>query len=301
LQDNKLSYDSITKVAAIKVKMAAPISGIKEPGHQTMQFTINRARGELKQIVSALETIQRTPYEHRVKSMTIDRAQSGFAKTDRLLIVTLTLEVMLVAKTENKVGDILANSKLRDAVRLPQGRDYALINERNIFIGAEENIVKNLLPPEKIKKQEVIFLPPEKGPERAKIDIEVWKHVRMSQTTPDRDEVHFRNIAYESPEFVVVANKKGYDTYRVMTEDKKHEFCNFKVLRVDLHQIYLQVRDQVHVMQFRQSLFEALQTPATERQLFWAGVKADARWGEEEKSKAKNPFVGKFPPRGKGK
>jgi len=116
----------------------------------------------------------------------------------------------------------------------------------------------------------------------------VTKYLKMTTTVPDKNEVYFINHGSQSEEVKLTAQKKGYDTFRVLDENGKYEFCNFKVLRVDLHEIYVQVKDEVFVMQFRQSLYEATQTPIKDKQLFWVGVKIDTAWGTEEKKKQVN-------------
>lgn len=79
LIDSGLSVDETTPQNVVKVKPAAPIPGVTAVGHQILPFTV-RVNGELSALVTALEAMQKTPYEHRVKSLTVDRSEAAGGK-----------------------------------------------------------------------------------------------------------------------------------------------------------------------------------------------------------------------------
>ncbi len=74
-----LKLTGITPSQVIKMKPVAPVAGIKDVGHQMMTFTLN-ARGDMADLVKFMELLQTTPYEHRIKSLNIDRADSAGGK-----------------------------------------------------------------------------------------------------------------------------------------------------------------------------------------------------------------------------
>jgi hypothetical protein len=288
LSDSNLTLESLNHTKEQDVKLPVPIPNVKKTGHQFMGFMV-QAKGELSQLITALEMMQRTPYEHRFKSLIVQRNKPGFGQTsDNSLSITMNIEVLMVAGTQNRAGMTpTIDGRAIASLQMPVSREYANMKTRNIFIGAEDLIVKK----KKAGPDEVIVKWVEEDPPPISIarpGFDVTKYLKMTTTVPDKNEVYFINHGSQSEEVKLTAQKKGYDTFRVLDENGKYEFCNFKVLRVDLHEIYVQVKDEVFVMQFRQSLYEATQTPIKDKQLFWVGVKIDTAWGTEEKKKQVN-------------
>ncbi len=89
-----------------EVRPPAKMPGVKTVGHKTMTFLVN-ARGELPQIIDALEMIKYAPYEHRIKSVSIDRVSTSTAQdASKQLKMTMILETLIVAKALAKPGMI---------------------------------------------------------------------------------------------------------------------------------------------------------------------------------------------------
>src|SRR5262249_3815188 len=89
----------LTHSAAVEMKPATVTAGVKKVGHQLITFTA-KAKGELESLVRALEIIQETPFEHRVKNLSVSRVDSNGSR----LNITMIVEARLVAKSEGQPG-----------------------------------------------------------------------------------------------------------------------------------------------------------------------------------------------------
>ena len=104
LDKSGLAVEEMSHSQPQKIKPVSAIPNIKEVGHQVMTFTV-RARGDLKQLVKAMDLMQKTPYEHRIRNLTIDRVEISQKKdASNKLMIQMIIETLLVAKTENKPG-----------------------------------------------------------------------------------------------------------------------------------------------------------------------------------------------------
>ncbi len=284
LNKSGLAVDELSHSTAQKLKPLTAVPNVKEVGHQVMTFTV-RAKGELAQLVKALDQLQKTPYEHRIRSLTVDRADMSAAKKDASpkLSIQIIIETLLVAKTENKPGlppgfspaplaiDLLITSRLGYAPidfgmigavlqlkqtlpQLPADRDYADIARKNIFVGAIP------IPPKVIVKIKENEPPPpvpvvEAGPEPPEDNIPSF--VYLTQTIPSEQTAYLRNRIYRTPEMKLVAKaQSGYDTFRITDDTGDYVYFRAKVLKVELRQVFLQIKNQVYSVQIGQSLAE---------------------------------------------
>ena len=98
-----LHHEEVTPAQnALKMKPVSNIPGIKEVGHQMLSFQV-KARGTLGALAAALNEFQQTPYEHRIKSLNVDRADISKDDNPRLTI-NMIIETLLVSKAESKPG-----------------------------------------------------------------------------------------------------------------------------------------------------------------------------------------------------
>jgi hypothetical protein len=224
-----------------KMKVVTPIQGVTTVGHQILTFTV-RASGELPALITALERMQKTPYEHRIKSLTIDRAEpANSKKQSNKLNIQLNIEVLLVAGTKNTTSTTLDPTLVQPG---PENRQYAEISKRNIFVGA--------LPPDPVKTKpgNTDYDPTENTPQ----------YVYLTHTSPDEQIAYLRNRVSDRPEIKVMAKPgSGYDTFVIRDEGReddkrRHEFFRAKVLKVEQRRIFIQIKDEVFTVQIGRPL-----------------------------------------------
>jgi hypothetical protein len=244
LAKSGLSVDKMTTNPVQKVKVVTPIPNVKEVGHQIITFTV-RVRGELGQLVKAMEKMQKTPYEHRIRNLTIDRTDMA-AKKDgsNKLTVGMIIETLVVAKSEPKTSLPPGIDPKSLLAPTPPDRNYALIAERNIFVGATPYT-------------------PDMDPRPTE---DTPRYIYLAQTEPKHQTAYLRNRIYRTGEMKVIANKPGWDEFQVTDEFGNYVFFRAKVLKVEQRQVFFQVgrsrdadfpRNSVFAVQIGESLAEA--------------------------------------------
>jgi hypothetical protein len=244
LAKSGLSVDKMSKTSDQKVKVVKPIPNVKEVGHQIITFTV-RVHGELGQLVNAMEKMQKTPYEHRIRNLTIERIEQASKKdAGNKLTVGMIIETLVVAKSEPKTSlppDIDPKSLLAPT---PPDRNYALIAERNIFVGATP-------------------FTPDTDPRPTE---DTPRYIYLAQTEPKHQTAYLRNRIYRTGEMKVIANKPGWDEFQVTDEFGNYVFFRAKVLKVEQRQMFFQVgrsrdadfpRNSVFAVQIGEALAEA--------------------------------------------
>jgi hypothetical protein len=259
----------LTHSAPAEMKPAVVTAGVKKVGHQLITFTV-KAKGELESLVRALEILQETPYEHRVKSMTISRADNNGSK----LNITMLIETLLVAKSEGhphippgidskylildgiagRIGSVPlgwgllgSTAMIKMAMPQPHGRNnYEQMRDKNIFVDPTKRVSKD--PSEREKKE---------APEE-----DVPKYIRLVTTDPTNQTAYLRNFVYKTREQKLIAkSNSGYEFFRVTDEDGDYEYFKGKALRVGPREVYFQVKDEVYRIHIGQSLRDALDAP----------------------------------------
>jgi hypothetical protein len=221
LPGSGLKVEVLDKTSIQKVKVVTPIPNVKEVGHQIISFTV-RVRGELDQLVKAMEKMQKTPYEHRIRNLTIDRVDAT-AKKDgsNRLTVGMIIETLLVAKSDNKASQPPGFDSKSLLAPTPPDRNYALIAEKNIFVGATP------------------YRAPEENDQRPPEDTP--RYVYLTQTVPEQQTAYLRNRIYPTAEMKVIANKPGWDEFQITDEFGNYVFFRAKVLKVEQRQIFFQI------------------------------------------------------------
>lgn len=287
-----------TAATATRVKPTGSIPSIKEVNHQVMTFTVT-ARGELSDLVKLMELLQATPYEHRIRTLGVDRADqaTGNAASKKLMIM-IVLEVLLVGKNENRPGvptGVNTESMLIDLVAARSGlapiglavvgnrvsvsqatrslnRRYADVAKRNIFVGA--------VPIEKtgpiVGKKKTTPEPQSPG--------NIPRYIRLVHTIPTQQEAYLLNLFYRNEELKLSANPKtGYQVRRISDDNGDYVFCFMKVLKVDSGVVYFQVKDDVFSIQLGQTLDDAISDdPYTTEELEAMGIVPDPNFAKQK-------------------
>jgi hypothetical protein len=294
-----LTLGTIVPAALAKVKPAANMPEIKDVGHQVMTFTLT-ARGDLAQVVKLMETLQTTPYEHRVRSVNLDRADMATAKSaGKKLVVNMVIETLLVAGNPNRPGhppgvntkcliyDHVASRSgiaptgwglignmvaIRLSTPMPD-RNYSRIADKNIFVGA--------IPIEQYPKQQprkvVKAAPEQKSPGN------IPAYIKLVQTVPTHQEAYLINLFYRNEEMKLSSNPKtGYQVRRVSDDYGTYIYLFLKVLRVDSGVVFFQVYDQVYAIELGQTLASALEEPLSDEEIEAYSLKVDVSWGKEQ-------------------
>ncbi len=303
---------------SVEVKPVSNIPNIKKTGHRTMTFTA-RAKGTLAQLVNAMERMRKTPFEHRIKSLTIDRFDTAQKDPNAKLIINMTLETLLVGGTANKpgvppgvdvkcvlfdslaartggpvgLGQAVATILLKQAEPAPTDRVYADIAKRNFFVGA---IPK---PPPGTKKKnndEEPPIPPPSPPGP------IPSFIRLVQVESNKEEAFYLNLFYRKDEHKISARAdSGYNTFLVASDDLSYTFFLAKVLKIEDRDVFFQVKDKVFQWHVGDTLEHATKSALSVEYMDAIDLDPDYTWGKKELEKDKPKEKGKQPPRKGGK
>lgn len=158
----------------------------------------------------------------------------------------MNIEVLLVAGTKNKPGSPL-NSELIKA--LPDDRQYAQISMRNIFEGA-------LPPPAWVDKTPKETVKKDEKPEpEIEPSEETPKYVYLTHTSPDEQVAYLRNHLNDKGERKMMSTPgSGYDIFVLKDEAGEYTFFRAKVLKIQLREVFIQIKDEVYSIHIGQSL-----------------------------------------------
>ncbi|MSU80118.1 MAG: hypothetical protein EXS16_18755 [Gemmataceae bacterium] len=309
LKSAGLKVDDITPSATLAdVSLPKQFTGIKTVGHKTMTFTVN-ARGGLDQIVDALEMLKVAPYEHRIKSVSVDRVSTSTANdASKQLKMTMVLETLLVARASTKpgvapgvdprnvlidallarvapfggFGSLASETFILTCVPRLENRDYETIAKRNIFVGMvppppKEVIVWKDPPPDNNKVETIVVDPGPKEP-----DTNILAFVRLSMAVPSDQTAYLMN-RYENKEIKLIARpNSGYDTFVVGDPDSEFVYFKAKVLRVDGRKVFFQIKERVYEIHMTQTLDDALAYPLTIERLDDLDLERDREWEKSQ-------------------
>lgn len=259
-------------VVSAKAKAPAAYANVKQVEHQLLTFTVT-TKGTLGQLVAAMEQMQHTPYEHRIKNLTIDRTDASTKKdASSRLSIMMIVETMLVSKagidpqfmlcdfvaaragTAPMGWELLATTvMLQRSTVTPAERNYAEIADKNIFVGA---IPIPPPPPPKPKPVEVAKKPEPPKPE-PKPDVFMPKYVTITHTDPINQEVYLKYRLLEGPEKRIVAKVKDWDEFEITDMSGNYRFFKARLLKVELRKIYFQVENEVWTLDIRKPFSEA--------------------------------------------
>ena len=286
LAKSGLTVEDVSHSIATEAKLPAPVGEIKKTGHQLMTFQM-KAKGELGDVVTAIRTIQATPYEHRIKNLTIER--DGGKDASSKLTINMMIEVLMVAKTENKE----LPPATMDLALLPD-RNYDDIGKKNIFVGALAQIEKVV-----IKVRDPVEPPRPPPPPESVPDLDVPALVKLDTIMKDNT-AYLRNYVYRTRETKLIAKPgSGYENFRITDEDGSYVFFKGKVLRVEPRDIYFQVYNQVYKLHVGHSLREAMQEALSIDQLDDIDLDYDREWAKKEMDNKKDTTAKKKTTKGR--
>src|SRR6516164_4289058 len=97
LSNCKLVYDLRAGVISdVKGPGGGNPNAVK-PGHQILSYEVRVAKADLRNVVRALDLIQKTPLVHRIKSLTIERVDTSAKNTTDQVKVQMTIESLIVS------------------------------------------------------------------------------------------------------------------------------------------------------------------------------------------------------------
>jgi len=252
-----LHESGLTEVGVIgpnpaDLKAAASQSNVpgetKKAAHTVLTYQV-KAKGNLASVVKAFDKLQRTPVLHRVKGWTLGRQESSAKDpTKDNLTVQMTIEAMIVAGTKPGYE---ASLKPDTSLPLPTPnnlRRYSDIAQKNIFLG----LIDSKAPPPDVTAEEEI----------------IAEHVRLVYTDPTTQEAFLRTLIFQVPETRVRSKKgSGYDTFRIMNENRSKVLVQAKVLRIDQRDMYFQVKEDVYGIHIGYTMAEAMRRPLSDAEL----------------------------------
>jgi hypothetical protein len=311
LNNSGLIVDEVRPGNVVDVKPVTPIQNVKTTGHQIQTFQV-RAKGTMSQVVQVMEQMKRATYEHRIKQLSIDRADSAKVRDPRL-VINMTIETLLVAKTESKpgmppgidlrfvlfesmmakesaptgLGQAVAAILLQQMQPAVSDRSYMSIAQRNIFMGSEP-IIKTVDPPTKVDTPE--FVPQQKYPG------DMPKFIRLTLIESNKEEAYYLNLFYRKDEFKLSTDK----TFLIASEDRpSYEFMLGKVLAIGERDVYFQKKDKIYIWHVGDTLDQATKRPLTDETLI--ELLYDEPFAEAEVAREKDKGKGGMPgAKGKG-
>ena len=303
---NKIFYDS-----GLEMESFAPTLDQNEgkaggqqqtlkPGHKVVTFQV-RAKGELAQLVHAMQELKTTPIIQRIRSLDITRQDTAKSTTDRL-IINMRLDAMIVGRAEPHADGPLApdlrlitmetmlalrrgptglgllpwiigptGPSARNLLAMESGyRQYREMALKNIFRGGE-------LPPRDESEDEEDPIP----------TFDVTEYVRLDTTDPDNREAYLRNLVFKTKPIRVRHShfsSSGFDTFRIYSgELKTHTLVTGKVLRIEQRDMYFQVLDEIYCIHLGQSLHDAMWRSVSDSVLERLNLKVDEKWAAQQK------------------
>ncbi len=254
LLNKLLSESGFYGTPSVKLKqteMRATTSAAKRPPFTKLTFDV-RATGDLNELIDFLEKFYRTPLLHRITRLTVTRPLTSTSTSRRSrdadsLDILLTIEAMILEGAEKRNTLIAADLKEE---QLPKSlarttSQYAMIAGNNVFYGPY------------VKPIEII----DSGAPEPKKDSRFLANIRFNEITNDErgtkaelyDE-YYRNFyvirkrpyatSYRVDTYIQVKDRKIRDQIGeeklVIKDDNGLVYHTFKVLRIDLADMYLE-------------------------------------------------------------
>jgi hypothetical protein len=266
-------YDVHTQSAS--QAKSAP-QGKKPPPHVILQFHVT-AKGDLAGLIKFFEKMDRAPYVHRVKSLSLAAKDGKGPKDLEKLTMTITIEAVIVNRSEkhvNLVGRMMAVDAVAGLQRGPiglamvpwavspvgpasparpsAGRRYADILARNIFVGQRKQVEP---PKEIVKKTEK----PKEKPKSADLREE-YRLVQINHTNVESPKVK-ANEAY-----LWSKNMKETEGYKQLHENNRFTYLagkEAKVLRIGHREMYFQdtKTEKIYVIGMGEMMADVVQRP----------------------------------------
>ncbi|MBI3410658.1 MAG: hypothetical protein HY040_20165 [Planctomycetes bacterium] len=282
LRQSALTIDEFKAPDPWEAKAAPSGAQTKKSGHITLTFSV-RGKGTLTQLVHALQSFQQTPLMHRVKSLTLDRLDQkdkegkdpnprlGYQMVVEAMIVNnahrysdhllapdsrLAIVDVLAGMTRAPIGWGMAAWAVGPTGPLAQrklaqesgGREYAYLEDRNIFAG-------EILSPK-------MTIPP--GPDPRSF-------VKLVSTTPTSKEAHLFN-PLEGFRETRIGTEKGFQHFRLLDPNTSEEVLRGKVLKVAQRDVYFMVGEDAYAIHIGDTFDQAMRRALKDSELKEAGI-----------------------------
>jgi hypothetical protein len=216
------------------------------PPYQALNFTV-KGRGDLFQVVQLLEEFYRTPLLHRIRKLTIRRANTGMqpaphpksvaaVQRRQELDIEMTVEAIIVSGAEDR-KELMPKA---EAHNLAPGRKYLAITRKDPFYP----------PPPPPQKQD--------GPDPA-------QKVRLTMITSD-SEHGCKAVLYDeaSKSICYLCPKTGHVLFSI-----KGKMGQFELVQIDEagHRIIFSADNKLYALPVEQTVADALRRPLSMAQL----------------------------------
>lgn len=252
----------------------------KKAQHMTLPFQV-RAKGTMTALVQALDSLQRMPVMHRVRSIVVDRVDQK--DKNGKLNINMTIEAMIVAGAKNQPSYLpAAPPKMVEADSLATlfGYPSGLLTLAYSSPNAPFRLALADLPKVDRKFDDIPLrnpflgkLPPPPKPAPVVVEVEdegpdVREFIRIDTIEPTAKQAFLQNRLFKSQSVRIksVAGS-GFDIFRIMNEDRSKVVVKGKVLRIDARDVYFQVSEDVYGFHMSQTMAEAMKRPLTEDDL----------------------------------
>ncbi|HXG13178.1 MAG TPA: hypothetical protein VNK04_25700 [Gemmataceae bacterium] len=225
----------------LEVAGAAAARAKKQP-FTKLSFDVS-GHGNMASLAKFLEKFYRTPLLHQVRSIDIrrpDTARPGQRPED--LDIKLQIEALIVEGAPKR-DTLLPPEEKRADMQLPlaeKPRRYDVLAARNIF------------------------LPP--PPPVDRIVPDVTRFVRLTEITQNENRVQASLYDVYNNELSRLAVATGYDTFRII-DDNKNEVVRGKVVRIEDRDLIFRVDDRFYRIHLNQTIYEAMRRPLSEEEV----------------------------------
>jgi hypothetical protein len=300
VRNSGLEIDDFRATENLDFKAFAPQQQEKvKAAHQFVNYTV-RAKGDMAQLVAALEEFKKTPLIHRIRSLDIARQDVAKSTTDRL-VISMRTEAMIVSGAEPHVAGPLAPDHrlvaMESLLALQSGPTSLgllpwLVGPTGPFAQqmlamesgyrryndmARKSIFRGGIPPQKEAGDEEMVDPD--------VDFDVLDYVRLDTSDPDNGEAFLRNLVFKVRPIRLRQSKwSGFNTFSIYSgELRSHVLMTGKVLRIEQRDVYFQVLGDIYCIHMGQTLHDAMWRSVTYEVRDRLKLRTDDIWAEQQR------------------
>jgi hypothetical protein len=281
-------------ITPMDVRAIATLPG-KKAVYTPVTYNI-RARAKMAGLVKVLEKFQRTPLMHKIRSLTIERAETtavARGRRDDSVTVQMSVEALIVTGAERRPtnllgvdGRLLALSGLSalrgappaialvPAVLSPTGplasrwvarelpsRNHADLARKNIFLGPLTYAdLREMQPAE-----------PAGGP------IDVTKYTYLTDITLGEPRKEAWLYIRSSKKQVRLRNSLGFNTFRIKDEKEEETLLSGRVVQIEARDVYFTVGNNYYVIHVGQNFAEAMRQRLRDSEVKSLGLVASTK------------------------
>ena len=247
--------------------------------HMVLPYQV-RTRGEFVKIVNLLEKLERTPLAHRVKVLSLHRADTRDSAVEVNAVIHVEALILAWADNKDPIYKVTPDPS--------RERVYSEISKRDPFVGA----VKPPPPPPPPPVAKVEEPPPEDpGPDvRESVKLTTVMQVGEPGQPGYAEEAYLHNRYYGGAEMRLSSRPTSvFSVFRIMNEDRSRALVKGKVLKIDPRGFFFQVGEDIYRMDMHENLARAMRRPLSDDELDEAKIKDryDANFAEQSKEEEK--------------